>query len=86
MEELSSVFMEAGVLMAVGMAFVFGFLSLLIIAINLLASFSSRYPDPVPSVKQPQQTASSNTGEISPNIIAAISSAVAHYRQKNSKA
>lgn len=85
MEELSSVFLEAGILMAVGMGFVFGFLSLLIIAINLLASFSSKYPDPVTSAKQPRKLAANKNGEISPSVVAAISSAVAHYRHKNSK-
>jgi oxaloacetate decarboxylase gamma subunit len=86
MENLSSTFAEAGMLMLVGMGFVFAFLSLLIIAIHFLAKFSSRFPDPVSSPKQSRKLAQAiSSNEISPNLVAAISGAIAHYRNKNSK-
>lgn len=84
MENLSDTFVEAGVLMLVGMGFVFAFLGLLIIAIQLLAKLAEQFPDPAP-VTSKVRTAQAKEGEIPANIIAAITTAVAHYRKNNLK-
>jgi len=79
----AEVFYQAATLMAVGMCFVFAFLSLLIIAIKtLIAPLATRYPDPIP--KQTVNTA--NAGQQHPTaVVAAISAAVTQYRNKRIK-
>ncbi|TRX55796.1 OadG family protein [Thalassomonas sp. M1454] len=85
MENLSSVFAEAGILMIVGMGFVFAFLSILIVAINILAKLSIKFPDPVPQVRRPKTVANVDSGAVSPSVVAAISTAVAQYRKNKIK-
>ena len=86
MEHLSQLFVEAGTLLLAGMAFVFAFLGMLVIFINtVLNRLSVKYPDAV-SKTNPQRVASSKQNaskSISPNVVAAISSAVKSYRQQN---
>jgi len=84
MDNLTSLFVEAGTLMLAGMVFVFAFLGLLVIFINgVLKKLAVKYPDPIIQTK-PVRSASANkpVDGISPNIVAAISSAVSKYRQQ----
>ncbi|WP_068546079.1 OadG family protein [Thalassotalea crassostreae] len=82
MENLTETFIEAGMLMLVGMAFVFAFLGMLIFAIKLLAKIASNFEEPVPASTN---TARANPNEIPEGVVAAITSAVAHYRKNNGK-
>jgi oxaloacetate decarboxylase gamma subunit len=81
MEEL---FIEAALLMVVGMVFVYAFLGLLIFVIKWgIAPLSTKFekasePVNMPSASQPAQG-------IQPSVVAAISVAITRYRQKNSK-
>ncbi len=86
MEHLSQLFVEAGTLMLAGMVFVFAFLGLLVILINtVLAPLAQKYPDPVPQTRArtPNKKSTSANAGISPNIVAAISGAVAQYRDQH---
>ncbi|WP_371372934.1 OadG family protein [Thalassotalea aquiviva] len=78
---LSTVFVEALMLLAVGMGFVFAFLSLLIIAINLLAKFSAHFPDEIPHSKNISNEATV-PDVVSSKVVAAISVAIAQYRKE----
>lgn len=88
MDNMQQEFIEAGTLMLAGMVFVFAFLSVLIIFINtVLAKLSVKFPDVVveskPRTNKKQNKAAS--GDISPAIVTAISSAVTSYRRKHSQ-
>ena len=90
MEQLNHLFVEAGTLLFAGMVFVFTFLGLLIVFINtVLARLAIKFPDPVaiPSSRSNKKiikkSANSANGEISPSIVAAISSAVTSYRHQH---
>ena len=86
MDHLNHLFVEAGTLMIAGMVFVFAFLGVLIVFINtVLVSLSKKYPDVVAQSTSARVIKSNETqpDSISPNIIAAISSAVNSYRQQN---
>lgn len=88
MDNLQQSFIEAGTLMLAGMVFVFAFLSLLILFINtVLAKLAIKFPDPVVPVKplKKKHNKTAVEGEVSPAIVAAISSAVTRYRQQNSQ-
>ncbi len=81
-------FLEAGTLMLAGMVFVFAFLSLLIIFINtILSKLAIKFPDPVVETQSRSKKKKNKlaSGEVSPAIVAAISSAVTSYRQKHSQ-
>ena len=84
MEEVTQQFIEAGTLMIAGMIFVFAFLGLLVVFINsVLVRLAEKYPDPVPAASaRPRQTKVKD-GDISPNIVAAISAAVTQYRRQH---
>jgi len=86
MDHLNQLFIDAGTLMFAGMVFVFAFLGLLIVFINtVLVSLAKKYPDVVTQPSKAKVITSHNAqaDSISPNIIAAISSAVNSYRQQN---
>ncbi|MGL1956453.1 MAG: OadG family transporter subunit [Colwellia sp.] len=88
MDNMQQQFLEAGTLMLAGMVFVFAFLSLLIIFINtVLAKLAVRFPDPVIErpVRSNKRSKKVDSGDISPTIVAAISGAVANYRQQHSQ-
>ena len=79
-------FIEAGTLMLAGMVFVFVFLSMLILFINVvLSKLATRFPDPIVQTqsRSGKKTKKLAAGETSPAIVAAISGAIAQYRQKN---
>jgi len=90
MEHLHGLFIEAGTLMLAGMVFVFGFLGLLVIFIKtVLAKLAVKFPDAVITQKnQPKAKRSLNKNEspvkgVSPQVVAAITSAVSQYRQQH---
>jgi len=79
LEGSSDLFYQAATLMLVGMAFVYAFLSLLIIVIKtLIAPLANRFPDPIP---QPARVSPSDNNQQNESIIAAISAAVTQYRR-----
>lgn len=79
---ISALLVEAGLLMLVGMVVVFLFLSMLIIAIKLLAKFAEAYPDPAP-ITPKAPTISNQSTQDSPQVIAAISAAIKQYKSRN---
>lgn len=88
MDNMQQQFIEAGTLMLAGMVFVFAFLSLLIIFINtVLVKLSVKFPDPVakPKARSEKKSKKLAQGEVSPAVVAAISSAVTSYRQQHSQ-
>ncbi len=89
MEHLNELFIEAGTLMLAGMVFVFVFLGLLVVFITqVLARLAIKYPDAIKQAKQPRnlKTSKPSSGGLSPNVTAAITSAVHQYRtQHNNK-
>jgi len=88
MDNLSALFVEAGTLMLAGMVFVFAFLGLLIIFINnVLVKLAIKYPDPITQSKPQRKAIKTNIANngVSPQVVAAISSAVTQYRQQYSK-
>lgn len=84
MESLSQLFTDAGTLMLAGMVFVFAFLGLLVIFINVvLAPLATKFPDAIPVAKK--STRSNKVGPkagIDSSTVAAISSAVSQYRKQ----
>jgi len=90
MDNMQQEFLEAGTLMLAGMVFVFVFLGLLIIFINtVLAKLAIRFPDPIIKKSARSNNRGKNkkaaSGDVSPAIVAAISSAVARYRAERSE-
>ncbi len=88
MDNMHQQFLDAGTLMLAGMVFVFAFLSVLIIFINtVLLKLSNRFPDPVVEIQSRPNKKKNKlaSGEVSPTVVAAISSAVTSYRQKHYK-
>ncbi|WP_394174042.1 OadG family protein [Thalassotalea litorea] len=83
MENIAETFMEAGSLMVVGMVFVFAFLSLLIVAINLLAKVARNFPDAKVPEKLPRHVPTNTTrdGDVPATVVAAITSAISQYRK-----
>jgi len=75
---------QALTLFGLGMTFVFSFLGLLLVAVKLMAKFIPA-DEPVVSKRTPQKNVASATAskkpEISPQLIAAITSAVQQYRK-----
>lgn len=74
---------QALALFGLGMTFVFSFLGLLLVAVKLMAKFIPA-DEPVVSKRAPQKkvaTATASKSEISPQLIAAITSAVQQYRK-----
>ncbi len=81
-ETSTQLFSQAATLMVVGMVFVFGFLSLMILVIKfLITPLAKRFPDIEPVVKK-STTDSSNEESA---IVAAITIAVTKYRKNTTK-
>ncbi|WP_448568592.1 OadG family transporter subunit [Thalassotalea ganghwensis] len=88
MGELMQQFVDAGILMLAGMAFVFVFLGLLVVFINqVLVRLSVAYPDPIVVPAKARKVTSANKSDkgVSPKVVAAISAAVSQHRQKHNK-
>jgi oxaloacetate decarboxylase gamma subunit len=86
MEHLNQLFIEAGTLMLTGMVFVFAFLGLTIIFINVvLKRLAIKFPDAVIQTRSTRsnQKTKQNVDGISPNVVAAITSAVTQYRKQH---
>ena len=86
MGHLNQLFLEAGALLLTGMVFVFVFLGLMVVFINtVLAKLAITFPDAVVQTRPQRVTKKKNnvTDGVSPQVVAAISSAVAQYRQQN---
>ena len=93
MEHLKQLFVEAGTLMLAGMVFVFVFLGMLIIFINVvLTRLAVKFPDAVIQTRRAQsksgrsnQKLTQKVDGISPNVVAAITSAVTQYRKQHNQ-
>tara|TARA_B100000767_G_C19660653_1_gene490816 strand:+ start:768 stop:1040 length:273 start_codon:yes stop_codon:yes gene_type:complete len=86
MDNLTQLFTQAATLMLTGMVFVFVFLGLLVIFINVvLKKLAIKYPDPIAPKRALAPTSKNiqSTNAVSPSIVAAISSAVSTYRQQH---
>ena len=79
--EITELLFEAIGLLGLGMTFVFMFLSLLMIAIKLLAKFVPA-DQPIVTTKPAQRATTPKSSDIDPKIVAAISSAVMQYRNR----
>lgn len=83
-ENVGNLLVEAGTLLLVGMVVVFVFLTLLIVAIKLIAKVCEYFPEPVaPGLAQPVQAspAASHSDAMPPSLVAAISAAIHQYRK-----
>lgn len=80
---ISSLLLEAGTLMLVGMVVVFVFLTMLIGAIHLLTKFAQAFPDKVEQAPKPIVPQTNNSNQTSPQVVAAISAAVKQYKARN---
>ncbi len=88
MEHLNHLFVEAGTLMLAGMVFVFTFLSLMIVFINVvLKRLAIKFPDAIIQAKpaRSNQKIRQNVDGISPKVVAAITSAVTQYRKQHNQ-
>lgn len=80
---VTELLMEAGILMIVGMAVVFVFLTILIFATRGLTAFANAFPEPESSTPAPRRPTKSAKSDNSQQVVAAISAAVQQYRKKN---
>jgi len=77
--DITESLLKALTLLGLGMTFVFLFLGLLMVAVNLMAKY---LPADQPAVnKAPQKKGASASSEINPKLIAAITTAVQQYRK-----
>lgn len=85
--DLAALLSESATLLFVGMAVVYLFLALLIIAVKLVAALCIRYPGEGEVVKYSRQNRSSGSisekSELSPAKVAAITAAIHQFRNAN---
>lgn len=81
---VTSLLLEAGSLMLIGMLFVFSFLGLLIIGVHLIAKFCDAFPGEAIQAS-PQSKPKAVQPGVDGNIVAAITAAVHTHRQANKK-
>lgn len=79
---ITSLLMEAGTLMVVGMVVVFAFLTMLIGAVHLLSKFAQAFPDKTPPPTRQPISNTKHSNQTSPQVIAAISAAVKQYKAR----
>jgi len=81
--DITELLLKAMTLLGLGMTFVFMFLGLLLIAIKLLTKFVPA-DQPIVATKpiQKQKVMTSQSSDIDPKVVAAISSAVMQYRKR----
>lgn len=79
---ISEALLEAAMLLAVGMVVVFAFLSLLILVINLIASFARRYPE-TNSNQGADTKISQSPATVSPALVSAITAAIHQYKKNH---
>lgn len=76
-QQVSALLLDAAVLMLVGMGVVFGFLMLLVWAVQIMSGLVRTAAEPLAAA-----TASSQPGGISPAVVAAISAAIEHHHKQ----
>ncbi len=76
-QQVSALLLDAAVLMLVGMGVVFGFLMLLVWAVQIMSGLVRNAAEPVAAAK-----GSSQPGGISPAVVAAISAAIEHHHKQ----
>lgn len=81
-ESVTSLLLEAGSLMLIGMVFVFSFLGLLIVGIHLIAKFCEAFPGEAAPEYAPPRRKAVQAG-VDGNVVAAITAAVHTHRQSN---
>lgn len=81
--DISTILTDSAVLLLVGMSVVFVFLTILIGAIHLIEWICNKFPDTelAQGASAVSATATQNN-EVSPQVVAAISSAIHQYRNK----
>lgn len=80
-QQVSVLLLDAAVLMVVGMGVVFGFLMVLVWAVQAMSWLLRHLAEPAPvAVAAPQHRP--QTG-ISPAVVAAISTAIEHHQKQN---
>jgi oxaloacetate decarboxylase gamma subunit len=82
-DEVINLLLESVNLLAVGMAVVFVFLTVLIGVVKLMSALVLKLPEPLkPEVKVRTAPVSQNTDDIPHEVVAAISAAIHQHRQK----
>ena len=81
-ENVADLLLEAANLLLVGMSVVFVFLTILIVAVNVIAKICAHFPDPEPDNLPPRQNPSlAKTSGVSQATVAAIGAAIHQYRK-----
>ena len=81
---MTEILIRGGELMAIGMGIVFLFLVMLIVTVNSMSTLIARFIDgPTNIAANAQSIPTTSQGDIDPIVIAAISSAVHQYRNKD---
>jgi len=81
---MTEILIRGGELMAIGMGIVFLFLAMLIFAVNSMSALIARFIDgPAMMTDNTKPATASSQGDIDPRLIAAITSAVHQYRNKD---
>jgi oxaloacetate decarboxylase (Na+ extruding) subunit gamma len=83
MADVNQLFVEAAILMLVGMLFVYTFLGILVVVIKtILAPLAVRFPDQASQAYRPAnlKVHQAEHSTVSPQVVAAISGAIAQYR------
>lgn len=81
---VSDLLIEAANLLLVGMSVVFVFLTLLIVAVQLIAFLNAKFPEAAPAEAPPRRlpaTKPGQSGSVENKTIAAISAAIHQYRK-----
>lgn len=81
--EISTILWDSAMLLMVGMSVVFVFLTMLIGAIHLIEWICNKFPgEESPQSTSPLPAANAASEGVSPQVVAAISSAIHQYRHK----